>query len=135
MPGFHCHVATEKVQSRSHCLGDSAEAKGLPEGGETYCVLKIDAEEAAQRESLAAVVEALNALTVTTAEKADDDGRLYGSVNAARIAELCKAAGCEVEEGKVRLEHPLKEVGEHKVAIHLFADLTAEVTVIVETEA
>mgnify|MGYP000856992493 CR=1 FL=1 len=96
---------------------------------------RIDAEEAAQRESLAAVVEALNALTVTTAEKADDDGRLYGSVNAARIAELCKAAGCEVEEGKVRLEHPLKEVGEHKVAIHLFADLTAEVTVVVEAEA
>lgn len=96
---------------------------------------RIDAEEAAHRESLASVAEALNALVVTTVEKADAEGHLYGSVNAARIAELCTAAGVEVEEGKVRLEHPLKAVGEHKVEVHLFADLSAEVTVQVQAEA
>lgn len=95
---------------------------------------RIDAEEAAQREALAEVAEKLGAMTVTTAEKADGEGHLYGSVNSARIAELVTAAGVEVGEGQVRLDQPIKAVGSHQVEIHLFAGLTAEVTVEVTAE-
>ena len=72
---------------------------------------RINAEEAAHRESLASVAEALNALVVTTVEKADAEGHLYGSVNAARIAELCTAAGVErggtVDAGAIYRDLPL----------------------------
>jgi ribosomal protein L9 len=35
----------------------------------------------------------------------------------------------------VRLEHPLKALGEHQVAIHVHGDLDAAVTVVVVAEA
>jgi large subunit ribosomal protein L9 len=95
---------------------------------------RIDAEEEVQREALAGTAEAINNLTVTTLQKADYGGHLYGSVNAAQVVELCSAAGVGVEEGKVRLPQPIKEVGTHEVPIHLFAGLVATVTVVVESE-
>ena len=73
-------------------------------------------------------------MTVTTLQKADYGGHLYGSVNAAQVVELCAAAGVGVQESKVRLPQPIKEVGTHEVPIHLFAGLIATVTVVVESE-
>ena len=68
--------------------------------------------------------------------KADEGGHLYGSVNAATVAELCAATGSAVEEKDVRLDGgPLKVVGEHKVRIHVHGDHYAEITVVVEAEA
>lgn len=95
---------------------------------------RINAEEEVQREALAGTAEAINNLTVTTLQKADYDGHLYGSVNTAQIVALCEEAGVGVEESKVRLPHPIKLVGTHEVPIHLFAGLIATLTVVVESE-
>ena len=43
------------------------------------------------------------------------------------IAALLGEAGHEVEEKDVRLEAPIKTVGEHTVTIHLHAERSAEV--------
>jgi large subunit ribosomal protein L9 len=88
---------------------------------------RLATEEAAHLASVEATVASLSALVLSTAEKADDEGHLYGSVNAARVAELCTAAGIATEEKQVRLEHPIKAVGEHVVSVHVHGDLTADV--------
>lgn len=95
---------------------------------------RVDAEESIQREALAGIAEAINNLTVTTLQKTDYGGHLYGSVNAAQVAELCAAANVIVDESKIRLAHPIKEVGTHEVPVHLFAGLIATMTVVVESE-
>lgn len=90
------------------------------------------AEEAEMLAKVEATVVALSELVVKTQEKADEGGHLYGSVNAIAVAALVTAAGHEIEERQVRLEHPLKAVGEHKVEVHVHGDQKAEITVVVE---
>ncbi len=97
---------------------------------------RMAAEEAARAEEIQAAVERLSGLVVTTICKADEGGHLYGSVNAAAVAELCTAAGTSIEEKDVRLDDgPLKTVGEHRVRVHVHADHFAAITVIVKSDS
>ena len=75
--------------------------------------------------------EKLNGLTVQIAQKAGVDGRLFGSVTNADIAEALKAQGfANVEKAQVRLpEGPLKTVGDHPVHVALHTDVVVDVTV------
>jgi len=94
-----------------------------------------DAEEAQRDEEYKAAVERLAGVSVSIAERADDTGSLYGSVGAAAIARALADAGHRVEERQVRLEHPLKTVGEHEVVVHVHGDFEAKVTVVVSAQA
>lgn len=96
---------------------------------------KLALEEAAKAAEVAARVEKLSSLRVETTQKADEQGHLYGSVSAALVAELCTQAGTPTDEKSVRLESPIKAVGEHKVALHVHGDSHAEITVVVNAEA
>ena len=91
-------------------------------------------EEAEKAEEVAAAVAALSELTVTALERADENGRLYGSVSAAAIADLCTAAGTEIDVKRVHLDAPIKTVGEHKVSVHVHGESYAEITVMVQAE-
>ncbi|WP_114810743.1 50S ribosomal protein L9 [Paraburkholderia kururiensis] len=74
--------------------------------------------------------EKLAGLTVQIAQKAGVDGRLFGSVTNADIAEALKKQGFEVEKAQVRLpEGPLKMVGDHPVQVALHTDVVVDVTV------
>ena len=67
--------------------------------------------------------------------KAGGEGKLFGSIGTADIAEACKAAGHEIERSEVRLPGgPLRLVGEHTVTLHLHADvdITLPVTIVAE---
>jgi large subunit ribosomal protein L9 len=74
--------------------------------------------------------ERLNGLTVQIVQKAGVDGRLFGSVTNADVAEALKAQGFNVEKTHVHLTSgPLKMVGDHPVHIQLHTDVKAEITV------
>ena len=74
--------------------------------------------------------EKLSGLTVQIAQKAGVDGRLFGSVTNADIAEALGKQGFAVEKAQVRLpEGPLKIVGDHPVHVSLHTDVTDDVTV------
>ncbi|MCA8981629.1 MAG: 50S ribosomal protein L9 [Planctomycetes bacterium] len=97
--------------------------------------VRLEAEEAAMAADIAKRVELLASVALTTVEKADENGHLYGSVTAARIAELLAAAGHAFEERDVRLEKPLKAVGSHEVEIHVHGDQSATITLEITAEA
>jgi large subunit ribosomal protein L9 len=74
--------------------------------------------------------EKLAGSTVQIAQKAGVDGRLFGSVTNADIAEALVKQGFAVEKAQVRLpEGPLKLVGDHAVQISLHTDVLVDVTV------
>ncbi|PXW27314.1 50S ribosomal protein L9 [Paraburkholderia caballeronis] len=74
--------------------------------------------------------EKLAGLTVQVAQKAGVDGRLFGSVTNADIAEALTKQGFAVEKAQVRLpEGPLKLVGDHPVQVSLHTDVLVDVTV------
>jgi large subunit ribosomal protein L9 len=95
--------------------------------------------EKAAAEKLAAAQgqgEKLNGMTVTIAQKAGVDGRLFGSVTNFDIAEALTKQGFAVEKAQVRLPTgPLKTTGEHPVSVALHTDVVVEITVAVAGEA
>lgn len=79
--------------------------------------------------------EKLEGTSVTVRQKAGVDGRLFGSITNADIADALKAQGHEVAKAEVRLpEGPFKAIGEYPVVVALHTDATANVTVVVAAE-
>jgi large subunit ribosomal protein L9 len=79
--------------------------------------------------------EKLNGMTVRIGQKAGVDGRLFGSVTNADIAEAVTKAGFPVEKAQVRLpQGPFKAVGDYTVAVALHTDVVVDVTVSVYGE-
>ena len=77
-----------------------------------------------------AVGEKLAGTTVRIAQKAGVDGRLFGSVTNADIADALTKAGTAVAKAQVRLPNgPLKAVGEFPVNVAAHTDVVVEITV------
>ncbi|MFH1284219.1 MAG: 50S ribosomal protein L9 [Candidatus Peregrinibacteria bacterium] len=78
------------------------------------------------------VLKKLKGLTVEIKAKVSKKGKLYGSLGESEVIEAVKkAAKIELEKEFVKMEH-IKELGEHKVKIHLGENLEEEITVKVE---
>ena len=85
---------------------------------------------AAKLAAAAAVGEQLAGKTVRIAQKAGVDGRLFGSVTNADIAEALTKSGTAIAKSQVRLPNgPLKTVGEHPVSVAPHGDVVVEITV------
>ena len=67
------------------------------------------------------------AFTITTTASAD--GKLFGSVTAADIAEALKAEGIDIDRRKIALEHPIRELGTFDVEVKLHAQVATKVKV------
>ncbi|HEY1130710.1 MAG TPA: 50S ribosomal protein L9 [Roseateles sp.] len=95
--------------------------------------------EKAAAEKLAAAQklgEALAGKTVRIAQKAGVDGRLFGSVTNADIADALTKMGSSIAKSQVRLPNgPLKTVGEFPVNVVAHTDVVVEVNVQVVAEA
>lgn len=80
--------------------------------------------------------EKLGGMTISIAQKAGVDGRLFGSVTNFDVAEALSKQGFAVEKSQVRMPNgPLKTTGEHAVAVALHTDVVVDITVAVTGEA
>ena len=98
---------------------------------------RADLEKAAAEKLAAAqaVGEKPNGKVVRIAQKAGVDGRLFGSVTNADIADALTKNGFTIAKAQVRLPNgPLKTVGEHAVAVAAHTDVVVDVTVQVVAE-
>ena len=67
--------------------------------------------------------------------KAGSEGKLFGSVGTADIAEAVTAAGFEIERSEVRLPSgPIRLIGEHAVMLHLHTDVEFSLPVTIVAE-
>lgn len=81
------------------------------------------------------LIEKLEGHAVTIRARVGEQGRLYGSVTAADIAaKLVEILGEEFDRRRVLLQTPLREVGEHTVALRLTRTVTHQLPVTVEAE-
>lgn len=97
---------------------------------------ELEAKQAAVLADAQARQAKLDGQTITISQKAGVDGRLFGSVTNADIADAIKANGIEVVKANVRLpEGPFKAVGEYTVEVALHADAIATITVVVAAAA
>lgn len=99
---------------------------------DAFAVQKIELERVASAKLAEAQARAtkLEGYTVQISQPAGIDGRLFGSVTNADIAETLTSAGFEVAKSEVRLpDGPLKTVGDYPIVIGLYHDVTATITV------
>lgn len=82
-----------------------------------------------------ALGEKLAGATIKLTQKAGVDGRLFGSVTNADIAQEVTKQGFAVSKSQIRLPNGLvKLVGDHPVSISLHHDVLVEITVTVYGE-
>jgi large subunit ribosomal protein L9 len=118
----------------------------LPQGKATLAtadnVARFEARRAelekAAREHLSSAEEravAMKDFKLTITAKAGTEGKLFGSIGTADIAEACQKAGYKVERSEVRLPNgPLRMVGDHLVNLHLHADIDVPLAISIVAE-
>jgi large subunit ribosomal protein L9 len=79
--------------------------------------------------------EKLAGTTIKLTQKAGVDGRLFGSVTNADIAEELGKQGYKVAKAQVRMPHgPIKTVGDSSVSVALHTDVVVDINVTVYGE-
>lgn len=95
--------------------------------------------QAAADEKLAkaqARADQLAGLTVTVTANAGDEGKLFGSVGTADIADAVTAQGVELQKKEVRMpEGAIRQTGEFTFEVHLHPEVEANIKVVVVGEA
>jgi large subunit ribosomal protein L9 len=89
---------------------------------------------ASEKTEAEAIAGRLGALNLTLRGKAGEEGKLFGSVTAQDIAAALESAGHAVDRRKIELEHPIKTLGAHTVAVRLHPEVHAEVQLTVVPE-
>ena len=89
---------------------------------------------AKQVKALKGLRDRLQSVRLDVTARVGGEGKLFGSVTAARIAELLAEQGFEIDRRKIALGESIKEAGEHRVSIRLHGEVTAEVLVTVRPE-
>jgi large subunit ribosomal protein L9 len=76
----------------------------------------------------------LEGVSVTFQARAGEEGKLFGSVTNADVADRLKEQGLDFELDRrwIQLEEPIKAVGEYQVPVRLHADVTVPIEVRVE---
>jgi len=97
---------------------------------------RVVAEKAARDLSdLKALRDRLESVALEVTARVGEEGKLFGSVTTAHIAELLAEKGYTVDRRKIHLSEPLREIGDHVVPIRLQRDLTAEVALKISAES
>jgi large subunit ribosomal protein L9 len=87
---------------------------------------RLKAKEEAERAS-----RQLSDLVLTIAQKAGEEGKLYGSVTSMEIADQLEKKGVSIDRKRIRLDRPIKTLGEYMVPVRLHPEVTATLKVVV----
>lgn len=96
----------------------------------------IEKREAVRIADANTLKETLEGKSVVVDAKVGDEGVLFGSVTSAMIADAVKAQiGVELDRKRIELGKPIKMAGSHEVAVSLYREIRATLTVLVGVTA
>ncbi len=75
------------------------------------------------------LAQRLAATTVSIAARAGEEGKLFGSVTNLDIERALAEVGVVVERRRIRLDEPIKTLGDHQVSVGLPLGVQAQITV------
>ena len=130
-------VKVKDGYARNFLIPQKKAKRATPAAMAEFEARRAELEKAAAEKLAAAqvVAEKMTGTAITVARKAGMDGRLFGSVGNADIADALKAAGFDIDKSAVRMpEGPLKAIGEFPLDIALHTDVLANITVTVAAE-
>ena len=125
-------VKVKDGYARNYLIPNGVARRATPDALAQFEAKRAELEKAAAEKLAAAqeLGEKLNGASVKITQKAGVDGRLFGSITNADIAEELVKAGFAVHKAQVRMPNgPIKMVGDATVVVALHTDVSAEVTV------
>src|SRR5918992_6288055 len=92
------------------------------------------ARNQAERTEAERLAATLREVTLTLTGKAGEEGKLFGSITAQDIADALARQGQQIDRRRIALEHPIKTLGHHTVAVRLHPEVQAELHVTVAAQ-
>ena len=86
----------------------------------------IEEKVAKQLKDLEVARKQLEQVELSVAATAGEEGKLFGSVTAAQVAELLASKGFEIDRRKLEMDS-IKEIGEHEIGVKLHRDVVAKI--------
>jgi large subunit ribosomal protein L9 len=90
---------------------------------------RLEAAENERRGAAQGLAEKLEQVQLTFSSRVGDEGKLFGSVTSADIAQQLEAQGFHVEKRQIDLHEPIKALGVYRIPIRLHADVKPEIRV------
>ncbi len=90
---------------------------------------RLEAAENERRGVAQGLADKLEQVSLTFSARVGDEGKLFGSVTAADIAQQLDAQGFQIEKRQIDLHEPIKALGVYRVPIRLHADVKPEIRV------
>jgi large subunit ribosomal protein L9 len=129
-----------KVKSgfgRNYLLPQGKATLATPDNVKRFEARRAELEKAAHEHMTSAEqrAEALKEFKLVIPSKAGTEGKLFGSIGTADIAEAATKAGIKIERSEVRLPNgALRTIGDHSVVLHLHADIDVPLAVTIVAE-
>lgn len=90
---------------------------------------RLEAAEESRRTSAQGLAEKMEQVSLTFSARVGDEGKLFGSVTTADIAQQLGEQGYSIEKRQIDLKEPIKALGVYRVPIRLHADVHPEIKV------
>ena len=90
---------------------------------------RLEAAENDRRTAAQGLAEKFEQVQLTFSAKVGEEGKLFGSVTSADIAQQLEAQGFHVEKRQIDLHEPIKALGVYRIPIRLHADVKPEIRV------
>lgn len=90
---------------------------------------QLEARNLERKSEAQSVADKLDGKTFVVIRSAGETGQLYGSVSTRDIADIVTAEGFTIIRTQVELNHPIKTIGLHNVAINLHPEVQVNVTI------
>ncbi|MET1011488.1 MAG: 50S ribosomal protein L9 [Actinomycetota bacterium] len=89
----------------------------------------------AQKGEFEAIAARIIQTPIVVTARAGEEGKLFGSVTAADIAEALSAeTGVAVDRRDIHLDEPIRSVGTHEVTVHLHPEVDPVITIDVRAQ-
>ena len=90
---------------------------------------RLEAAESERRGAAEELAKRVEEVSITFSARVGEEGKLFGSVTAADIAQQLEAQGLSIEKRQIDLHEPIKALGVYRVPVRLHADVRPEIKV------
>ena len=90
---------------------------------------RLEAAEGQRRDAAQEIATKLEQVSLTFSARVGEEGKLFGSVTGADIAQQLEQQGFHIEKRQIDLHEPIKSLGVYRVPVRLHADVKPEVRV------
>ncbi len=90
---------------------------------------QIEARNLDARKEAEGVAARLDGESFVVVRSASDSGALYGSVTTRDIADVATEGGFSLDRRQIQLDHPIKELGLHRIGVSLHPEVDVTITI------